>query len=90
MEITDVKIFRAKKRGPVLAYANVVLDNKFIIRGITLLETEKGKFISMPARRLRDGERHFRDICHPLNSEVREELTDAIFTAYEEFIETEE
>lgn len=90
MEITNVKIFKAKKRGPVLAYANVILDNKFIIRGITLVETEKGRFISMPSRRLRDGERHFRDVCHPLNADVREELTNAIFTAYEEFIENEE
>lgn len=90
MNITDVKIFKAKTRGPVLAYANVILDNKFIIRGITLVETEKGRFISMPSRRLRNGERHYRDMCHPLNSDVREELTQAVFNAYEEFIETEE
>ena len=90
MEITDVRIFKARNRGAVLAYANVILDNKFIIRGITLLETEKsGRFISMPSRRLRNGERNFRDMCHPLNSEVREELTEAIFTAYDEFIENE-
>ena len=75
MEITNVKVFRAKKRGPVLAYANVILDNQFIIRGVTLLETEKGRFISMPSRRLRDGERHFRDVCHPLNSDIRTKIT---------------
>lgn len=91
MEITDVKIFKAKKRGPVLAYANVILDNQFIIRGITLLETEKhGQFISMPSRLLRNGERHFRDVCHPLNSDVRIQLTEAIFDAYDEFLATEE
>lgn len=88
MEITDVKIFKAKKRGPVLAYANVILDNNFIIRGITLLETEKGRFVSMPARKLRNGK--FRDVSHPLNSEVRENLTKTIFQAYEEFEENEE
>ncbi len=91
MEITDVKIFKAKKRGPVLAYANVILDNRFIIRGITLLETEKnGRFISMPSRKLRTGEGNFRDTCHPLNNEVRTELTTAIFDAYDEYLETEE
>lgn len=90
MEITNVRIFKAKKRGPVLAYANVILDNQFIIRGVTLLETEKGRFISMPSRRLRDGERHFRDVCHPLNSDIRTKLTEAIFEVYEEFIENEE
>ena len=90
MEITNVRIFRAKKRGPVLAYANVILDNQFIIRGVTLLETEKGRFISMPSRRLRDGERHFRDVCHPLNSDIRTKLTETVFEAYKEFIENEE
>ena len=53
MEITDVRIFKARRKGAVLAYANVILDGKFIIRGITLVETEKnGRFISMPSRRL--------------------------------------
>ena len=90
MEITNVKIFKAKRRGPILAYANVILDNKFIIRGITLIETEKGRFISMPSRRLRNERKSFRDTCHPLNAEVRNELTNAIFVAYDEFISNED
>lgn len=90
MEITDVKIFKAKKKGPVLAYANVILDNQFIIRGVTLLEKGEKRYVSMPARKLNDRERHYRDMCHPLNSEVREELTDAVFKAYEKFLENEE
>ena len=92
MEITNVRIFKAKQRGAVLAYANVILDNRFIIRGITLLETEKtGRFISMPSRRTRNGEqRSFRDMCHPLNSEIRNELTEIIFAAYDEYMENEE
>lgn len=91
MKITNVKIFKAKKRGPVLAYANVIFDNQFIIRGVTLLETEKnGRFISMPSRKLRGEEKSFRDMCHPLTSDVRVELTDTIFNAYDEYLETEE
>lgn len=90
MEITDIKIFKAKQRGAVLAYANIILNETFIIRGITLLETEKnGRFISMPSRRLRTGEKAYRDMCHPLNSNVRNQLTEIIFSAYDEFIENE-
>ncbi|MCI9245694.1 MAG: septation protein spoVG [Clostridia bacterium] len=90
MEITDVKLFKTRRRGPVLAYANIILDNQFIIRGIALVEKEgKGRFISMPSRRLRDRAGHYRDICHPLNQEVRTQLTEAVFSAYEEFIENE-
>lgn len=91
MEITNIKIFKTNLKGPVLGYANVILAGKFIIRGITLVETEKnGRFISMPARKLRNNKKVFRDICHPLNSELRNELTEAIFTAYDEFIANEE
>lgn len=91
MEITDVRIFKVRRKGVVLAYANVILDGKFIIRGIALVETEKNRrFISMPSRRLRNGERSYRDVCHPLNSDVRTELTEKIFAAYDELIESEE
>ena len=30
MEISNIKIFKANQRGAVLAYANVILDGKFI------------------------------------------------------------
>lgn len=91
MEISNIRIFKAKQRGAILAYANVILDGKFIIRGIKLLETEKsGRFIAMPSRRLTNNERRiYRDVCHPLDSDVREELTEKIFAAYDEFMENE-
>ena len=90
MEITDIKIFKTNRKGPVLAYANVVLAGRFIIRGITLIETEKsGRFISMPSRRVHKGDRHYREVCHPLNSNFRTELTEIVFAAYDEYLETE-
>ena len=88
MEISDIKIFKTNRKGPVLAYANVIIASRFIIRGITLIETEKsGRFISMPSRRTK--EKGFRDVCHPINPLVRDELTEAIFAAYDEKIESE-
>ena len=90
MEITNVKIYKAKQRGPVLAYANVILDKQFMIRGITLIEKDGREFISMPSRRVLNGDRNFRDTAHPLNRKIRKDLTDAIFEAYEEFLESEE
>lgn len=87
MEITNVKIYKAKERGAVLAYANVILDNQFIIRGITLLEKDGKRFISMPSRRVANSKRHFRDTAHPLNQKIREELTTTVFNAYKELLE---
>lgn len=44
----------------------------------------------MPSRRVLNGDRNFRDTAHPLNRKIRKDLTDAIFEAYEEFLESEE
>ena len=88
LKITDVKIFKIKQRGALLGYANIVLNNSFIIRGIKILESEKnGRFVAMPSRRLREEKRAYRDLCHPINQESREIITETIFNAYDEQIE---
>ena len=90
MEITEVKIFKAKRRGPVLAYANVIFNDCLIIKRITLLEKHGKSYLSMPAtvaRDTRDNERRrYIDICHPLNNDTREKITQMVFDAYDEFI----
>ena len=42
----------------------------------------------MPSRKAADGT--YRDIVHPITSEMREELQGAILKKYEEFLESEE
>ena len=91
IKITEVRIFKIKQRGALLGYANIVLNDSFIVRGIRILESERaGRFVAMPSRRLNGEKRAFRDLCHPLNQEVRKELTNAVFEAYEEFLKSEE
>lgn len=91
IKITDVKIFKIKQRGALLGYANIVLNNSFIIRGIKILESEKnGRFVAMPSRRLREEKRAYRDLCHPINHETREIITATIFNAYDELENIEE
>lgn len=90
MEITNITIFKTNLKEPVLARANVILSGAFIIRGITLIEGKNGRFLSMPSRRLRNTEKvSYRDVCHPLNQEIRDELTSKIFEAYDEFVKAE-
>ena len=82
MDITEVRIVKIiKKGGPLLGFANVVIDNCFAIRGIKIIETEdKGRFISMPSKRRKE---RFIDICHPINQETRDELQSAILELYD-------
>src|ERR1700741_1411735 len=80
MEITEVKVYPAKENGRLKAYATVVFDNSFIVRDLKIIEGNKGLFVSMPSRRRKDGT--FRDIVHPLNSEMRQMVEDFIIKEY--------
>ena len=47
-----------------------------------IIEGENGLFIAMPSRKTSDGE--YRDIAHPINSEMRGRLQELILSKYEE------
>lgn len=81
IEITEVKVYPAKESGRLKAYATVVFDNSFIVRDLKIIEGNKGLFVSMPSRRRKDGT--FRDIVHPLNSEMRKKMEDMIIKEHE-------
>lgn len=80
MEITEVKVFPAKEGGRLKAYATVVFDNSFIIRDLKIIEGNKGLFVSMPSRKRKDGT--FRDIVHPLNSDMRRTIEERVTQEY--------
>ncbi len=84
IKITEVRIFKIKQRGALVGYANIVLNDSFIIRGIRIIESQRGgRFVAMPSRRLKGEQRAYRDLCHPLNQEVRDLITKEIFDAYD-------
>ena len=84
MEITEVRI-NLNKGGKVKAFAQVVFDGCFLVGDIRVLEGKEGTvYVAMPSRRLRNGS--FRDITHPLNSETRKRLDEAILSEYERVI----
>ncbi len=86
MEITEVKVYPAKeKNGSRLkAYATIVFDNSFIIRDLKVIEGDKGFFVSMPSRGRKDGT--FRDIVHPLNSDMRKIIEDTVIDEYKRVV----
>jgi stage V sporulation protein G len=85
MEITEVKVYPAKEIGRLKAYATIVFDNSFIVRDLKIIEGNKGFFVSMPSRRRKDGT--FRDIVHPLNSDMRRNIEELVIDEYKKVIE---
>lgn len=78
----DVKIGSIMPSGAIRATASVNLNDCFAIRGIRLLESEKGMYIGMPSYKAGNGE--YKDICFPITAEFRKQLQEAVIEAYEQ------
>jgi len=67
------------------AYASVLIDDKFLVKGIKVIDGTKGRFTSMPSRRTKRGE--YADICFPITKELRQEMEVAVLDAYSKRLE---
>lgn len=81
MHITDVRIRKIENEGKLRATVSVTFDNEFVVHDIKIIEGEKGLFVAMPSRRTAEGE--YRDIAHPINSEMREKIQNRVLEKYE-------
>ena len=81
MKITDVRVRKVTKQGKMRAVVSVTFDNEFVVHDIKVIEGERGLFIAMPSKKSTDGE--YRDIAHPINSDMRKVLQDTILEAYD-------
>jgi stage V sporulation protein G len=81
MNITDVRIRKISDEGKMKAVVSITFDDEFVVHDIKVIEGQNGLFIAMPSRKVGEGD--FRDIAHPLVSDTRNKIRDAIFAEYE-------
>ena len=84
MNITDVRVRKVNDEGKMKAVVSITFDDAFVVHDIKVIEGQSGLFIAMPSRKMGEGD--FRDIAHPLNSEVRNQIKEAIFEEYNKVI----
>lgn len=86
VEAKITKVFNDDKPGK--AYAKAVIDGNFAIHGIRIVETKGGLLVTMPRERrvAKDGTIRRYDICHPINKETRDVISEAVLAAYKEAI----
>ena len=77
----DVHILSAKQSGAALATASVDINGAFAVRGVKVMDSDKGPFVSMPRYKAGNGE--YKDICFPCTKESREQFNQAVLSAYE-------
>ena len=80
MQITDVRIRMVPNENKLKAVVSVTFDAEFVVHDIKIIDGQNGLFVAMPSRKIGEGE--FRDIAHPLTTEVRNTIIEAIFREY--------
>ena len=84
MQITDVRVRKVNDEGKMKAVVSVTFDDEFVVHDIKIIEGHNGYFIAMPSRKMGEGD--FRDIAHPLQSDTRTKIRDAILAEYDKVL----
>ena len=85
MEITDIRVKKVSTESKMKAVVSVTFDNSFVVHDIKIIEGQDKLFTAMPSRKTPEGE--YKDIAHPINSDMRTLLEKAIMAKYEEELE---
>lgn len=82
----EIRIFLSdgKFDTKVKANVSVVIEGKLVIKGFKVVQGKNGVFVGNPSTKDKDGE--YKDMVHPISSEGRTELYDAIISAYNDEI----
>ena len=64
----------------VRGIASIILDDCFVVNDLRVVDGDRGYFVAMPSRKLPNGD--FKDIAHPLNSETREKIQEAVLREF--------
>lgn len=80
MQVTEVRI-TLRDEPKLKAFANITFDDSFVIRGLKIINGQKGFFVSMPSRKRTDGS--FQDIVHPVSLDLRKHIEDKVLEAFD-------
>lgn len=82
LEITEVRVrLNENGRDDILkAYVSITLNHCLAIHNLKIIRGNRGLFVSMPARRNKNG--GFSDIVHPIHQEFRDYLEKTVIDAY--------
>lgn len=82
MKVTNVRVKKIDNKNRLKAVATITFDDCFVIHELRLIEGKNGLFVAMPSKRNTQGE--FRDVCHPINKELRKHVEEVVIAAYEQ------
>lgn len=81
MDITDIRIRKINQDSKMKAIVSVTFDNALAVHDIKIIEGADKLFVAMPSRKTPEGE--YKDITHPINSDMRKNLEHLILEKYQ-------
>ena len=81
-EIRVERLYRFDGDGRLKAFADVSFGGSFVIKGLRVVQGEKGLFVGMPCEQGKDGKWY--NTVYPTTKEIQKELSDLVLAAYEE------
>lgn len=82
----NVNLFN-RPEGNLKGLASISINDDFIVRGIRVIEGEKGLFVSMPSQKVGSD---YRDVCFAKSTELREQINKTVLEAYEQTLKQEQ
>ena len=80
LEIKVLKVHRIEGENRIKAFVDVSINDALLIKGIRIVEGNKGLFVSMPVEQGKNEKWYERVRC--LNKSIRDEIANAVLTAY--------
>jgi stage V sporulation protein G len=85
MTVTAVVKELLTGEGKAKAVLTLNFGGLFVVRGARLVDGAKGMFVSMPSRRIAEGE--YKSVCFPIDEDFRVQILDAAKAAYEKALQ---
>jgi len=85
MKITDIKLRAIEEDAKLKAIVSVTFDDALAVHDIKIIEGQDKYFLAMPSKKMPDGS--YRDIVHPINVAMREEIEKAVIERYKASLE---
>ena len=80
-DLQVVRLYRLEGESKVKAFADVAIG-EFIVKGLRVVQGQKGLFLSMPQEKSKDGK--FYNTFLPVTKEARQNLSEIVLAAYQE------
>lgn len=89
LAVTQVQVFPLKEglgSKTLKAFAQVVLNDQLVIRGLRIMDGVNGLFVSYPLDPFFQGE-EFRTVVNPITRQLREHIENCVLEKYQTVVE---